>query len=95
MENINPVRVLEVYLVNGWPHGYEITHKSYPASLHGYTSTFNFSGKRAHIVIVSNDGNVDRSIALCFAEAFVLGKTRTRRIDLSPLSRVADDKGKR
>lgn len=85
----------EIYLVDGWPHGYEITEKPYPDSLRGYDSTFNFPGRSAHIRIVSNDRGINRSIALCFASAVVHGKVRTRRIDLSQVNNVVSKKGKR
>lgn len=75
------VRTFEVYLVDEKPYGYEI-EKPYPISTHGYEFAFTFFGKNARIVIVSNDGDIDRSIALYFAKAIAFKNIRGFRIDL-------------
>lgn len=91
---MNTIRTFEVYLVGDLPHGYEI-EKPYPASLWGYDEAFNFPGKSAHIVIVSNDGGINRTIALRFATAIARGAFVTFNCDLTKVSNPCPSKHKK
>lgn len=88
------IRTYEVYFVDERLSGYEI-EKPYPASTWGYDSTFNFPGKSAHIVIVSNDWNVDRAIALDFASKVAFNRIRWINIDLTKVSQCRQTQPKK
>lgn len=79
---MNTIQTFEIYLVGDTPYGYEI-EKPFPASVHGYEFSYRFTGKSADICIVSNDGGVDRSIALRFATAIAFKRLRVIHVDLS------------
>lgn len=79
------IRTFEIYLVEGKPYGHEI-EKPYPASIRGYELSFDFAGKDAHLVIVTNDWGVGRTIALRFAAAIAFGTFKTISIDLKDIN---------
>lgn len=81
------VRTFHVYFVDERPIGYEITEQPYPASLRGFDISYKFFGKRANLVIVSNDRDVDRPIALRFAAAIAFGTYQTVSVDLRRVSK--------
>lgn len=74
------IRTFEVYLIEEKPYGYEI-ETPYPASLRGFEFSYDFAGKSAHLVIVSNDGGLDRAVALRFASAIAHGTFKKVIID--------------
>lgn len=79
------VKTYEIYLVEDTPYGYQV-EKPFPASVHGYEFSYRFAGKNHDICIVSNDGGINRAIALRFATAIAFKAFRVFHIDLSEVS---------
>jgi hypothetical protein len=80
-----PIRTFVIWNEDTKPHGYEITWKSYPASINGYEYTHNIFGKRARFCFVSNDGSISRADCIHFGSAVVNGTIRVFHCDLSSI----------
>lgn len=80
------IRTFAMYFVDGKPYGYEIDEKPYPRSLAGYDKSYLFIGKSASFCVVSNDGAVNRAVALSFATAIASNRFRTISIDLNEIN---------
>ena len=91
---MDTIRTFEVYLVDEKPYGYEV-EKPYPASTWGYERAFSFFGTSARIVVVSNDGNIDRPIALGFAKAIAFKTIKVFHIDLTEVNQCRPTRTKK
>lgn len=80
-----PIRTFVIWNNDDRPHGYEITHKQYPASTDGYEFTHLVFGNRARFCVVSNDGSVSRADAIYFCSAVFNGTVTVFRCDLSSI----------
>lgn len=78
-----PIRTFVIWNNDDRPHGYEVTHKQYPASTDGYEFTHIIFGKRARFCFVSNDGSISRADCIAFGSALVNGTVTIFRCDLS------------
>lgn len=79
------IRTFVIWNNDDKPHGYEITHKPYPASTDGYEYTHIVFGKRARFCFVSDDGSISRADCIAFGSALVSGTFTLFRCDLSSI----------
>lgn len=72
-----------MYFVDGRLLGHEIDWQPYPRSLDGFELAYLLAGKVATFCIVSNDGRVNRAVAIRFATAIFNGTFKTFTTDLT------------
>jgi hypothetical protein len=82
-----PIRTFIIWNEDDHSRGYEIIHKSYPASISGHEYTHLIFGKRARFAFASHDGSVSRTDCITFASALVNGTVTVFHIDLKGIGR--------
>jgi len=82
-----PIRTFVIWNEDTKPHGWEVTHKPYPASTSGYEYTHLVFGKRARFCFVTDDGSISRSDCIAFGSALVNGTYSVFHCDLKGIGR--------
>lgn len=84
--NYNPIKIYEVYIdETGKERGYEIQHLTIIKCIERYGISFEFIGKALTIWTFSNDGRINRDIALHFATSVALGTITRHRVSTADL----------
>lgn len=81
------IRTFVIWNEDTKPHGWEVTHKPYPASTGGYEYTHLVFGKRARFCFVTDDGSISRSDCIAFGSALVNGTYSVFHCDLKGIGR--------